>query len=147
MKLITREIDYAVRALIYIAEREDGLIPVTELVERLGVTRPMLRRIMQELAKEKMVISHKGNNGGFRLNKRPEDIYLVDLIEAFQGKFSLNECMLNKDICPKRERCILKQKIEDIEDHVRRQLESIDIKQLMEQGGGRNGKKTDNRDR
>ena len=77
-------------------------------------------------------MSYKGNNGGFRLNKRPEDIYLIDLVEVFQGKFSLNECVLNKDICPNRDSCILKSRIEDIEADVKRQLESINLKSLID---------------
>jgi Rrf2 family protein len=131
MKLITREIDYAVRALKYIAEKGKEKVPVAELVEDLGITRPMLRKIMQELAKAGMVVSYKGNNGGFTLSKRPGDIYLLELVEIFQGKFSLNECVLNKGICPNRKSCILKGKIEDIEENVKRQLESINLKSLM----------------
>ena len=111
MKLITREIDYAVRALKYLAETGGDRIPVTELEEELGITRPMLRKIMQELAKNGMVESYKGKNGGFSLNRKPEDFYLIDLVEVFQGKFSMNECILNKNICPNRGNCILKNKL------------------------------------
>ena len=135
MKLITREIDYAVRALKYIAEKGKEKVPVTELVEELSIKRPMLRKIMQELAKAGMVVSYKGNNGGFSLSKRPGDIYLLNLVEIFQGKFSLNECVLNKEICPNRESCILKGKIEGIEENVKRQLESINLKSLMDKEG------------
>jgi Rrf2 family protein len=131
MKLITREIDYAVRALKYLGENVNERIPVTELEEELGITRPMLRKIMQELAKNKMVLSYKGNSGGFSLNRKPEDIYLIDLVEVFQGKFSMNECILNKDICPNRDSCILKNKVEEIEADVKSRLESINLKSLM----------------
>lgn len=135
MKLITREIDYAVRALKSLAEKGVDRVPVADLVEELGITRPMLRKIMQELAKNGMVMSYKGNNGGFRLSKRPEDIYLIDLVEIFQGKFSLNECVLNKEICPNRDCCVLKTKIEDIEAKVKKELESINLESLMDWKG------------
>jgi Rrf2 family protein len=135
VKLITREIDYAVRALKSLAENGSDKVPVTDLVEELRITRPMLRKIMQELAKNGVVTSYKGNNGGFRLNKRPEDIYLIDIIEVFQGRFSMNECVLNKEICPNRGDCILKSKIEDIEADVKRKLESINLESLMDKKG------------
>ncbi|MCD4669370.1 MAG: Rrf2 family transcriptional regulator [Actinomycetia bacterium] len=131
MKLITREIDYAIRALIHLADNRERTIPVTELVEKLGITRPFLRKIMQELAKAGVVGSYKGNKGGFLLKKKPENIYLIDLVEVFQGKFSLNECILNKDICPNRDNCILKDRIEDIEEKVKKELGSIDLKSLI----------------
>jgi Rrf2 family protein len=135
MKLITREIDYAVRALKYIAESGRNRIPVTELVDMLGITRPMLRRIMQKMAKNHIVESYKGNNGGFSLDKRPRDIYLIDLVEIFQGKFSMNECVLNREICPNRNSCILKSKIEDIEKDVKKKLEAISLEALMDKKG------------
>ncbi len=135
MKFITREIDYAVRALIYLAGNVKRIVPVTELVEELGITRPFLRRILQELAKVDVIESYKGNRGGFRLKKSPDDIYLIELVEIFQGKFSLNECILNKDICPNRGNCILKSKIEDIEKKVKKELESINLRALINKKG------------
>ncbi len=132
MKLITRDIDYAVRALIYLADNRKGeTVPVPELVDELGITRPFLRKIMQLLAKAGITRSYKGNKGGFRLIKKPEDIYLIDIIEIFQGNFSLNECLLNKDICPNKGNCILKNRVNDIEEKVKKELESIDLRSLI----------------
>ena len=132
MKLITRDIDYAVRALIYLADNGNGgTVPVPELVDELGITRPFLRKIMQLLAKAGVIESYKGNKGGFRLIKKPEDIFLIDLVEIFQGDFSLNECFLNKGICPNTSNCILRSKVDDIEEKVKKELESIDLRSLI----------------
>ncbi len=132
MKLITREIDYAVRALIYLADNGNGKkVSVSELVDELGITRPFLRKIMQLLAKAGVIESYKGNKGGFKLLKKPEDIYLIDMIEIFQGKFTLNECLLRKDICPNKGDCILSDRIDDIEEKVKKELESIDLRSLV----------------
>lgn len=131
MKLITREIDYAVRAIIYLAEKRDGTVSVVELVDELGITRPFLRKIMQVLAKSGIIESYKGYKGGFKLVKKPEDIYLIDLVEVFQGKFSLNECLLNKNICPNQTTCILKERVDIIEQSVKKELEAIDLKSLI----------------
>jgi len=132
MKLITREIDYAVRALIYLADNGNGKkVSVSELVDELGITRPFLRKIMQLLAKAGVIESYKGNKGGFELLKKPEDIYLINMIEIFQGKFSLNECLLSKDICPDKGDCVLSNRVNDIEEMVKKELESIDLRSLV----------------
>jgi len=132
MKLITREIDYAVRALIYLADNGNGKkVSVSELVDELGITRPFLRKIMQLLAKAGVIESYKGNKGGFELLKKPEDIYLINMIEIFQGKFSLNECLLSKDICPDKGDCVLSNRVDDIEEMVKKELESIDLRSLV----------------
>jgi len=132
MKLITREIDYAVRALVYLADKgKSRIVPVTELARKLSVTRPFMRKIMQVMAKSDVVGSNKGNKGGFLLKKDPGDIYLIDLVEIFQGKFSLNECILNKNICPNKGNCILKDRVDGIEEKVKKELELIDLRSLL----------------
>ena len=136
MKLITREIDYAVKALIYIAEKSDEKeqenISITELVDKLDVPRPFMRRILQKLGNEGIMKSSRGNRGGFELALKPEDVYLFDLVEIFQGKFSMNECLFKKDICPDKKRCILKKKIDSIEDYVGNELKKVSLRTLME---------------
>lgn len=135
MKLITREVDYAVKALIYIAEkykRNNNPVPITELVEKLDVPRPFIRKILQKLGNKGYLRSSRGNMGGFELVLKPEEIYLFELIEVFQGRFSMNECLFKKDICPDKNRCLLKKKIESIEEHVGSELKKVNLRTLME---------------
>ena len=111
--------------------KNEGIVPVPELVDKLGITRPFIRKITQLLARAGVIESYKGNKGGFRLIKKPEDIYLIDLVEIFQGDFSLNECFLNKGICPNKGNCVLKSRVDDIEAKVKQELESIDLRSLI----------------
>jgi Rrf2 family protein len=80
VKLITRDTDYAIRALCCIAKKKRELISAKELVECLKMPKPFLRKILQELQKEKLVHSYKGRGGGFSLAKSPEKTTLADLI-------------------------------------------------------------------
>ena len=90
MKLITREIDYAVRALKYLAENKNGrTVPVPELVEELGITRPFSKEDNAGSGQSWSYQSYKGNNGGFGLVKKPEDIYSIDLSRDIPGRFQL----------------------------------------------------------
>ena len=91
MKLLTRNTDYAVRAICYMAKRGEGVISVTELVKSLKIPRPFLRKILQTLNKKGIVRSSKGIGGGFRLAVAPGKIYLVDLIKVFQGPLKDNK--------------------------------------------------------
>jgi Rrf2 family protein len=75
--------------------------------------------------------SHKGKNGGFELAKNTSDILLTDIMEIFQGKFKLSECLFKKDICPNLANCILKSKIEDIEATVEKSLKDITLYSLI----------------
>ena len=131
MKLITRDTDYAVRAIAYIAQEEGRIVSVTELVEKLKTPRPFLRKALQRLTKKKILCSHKGKGGGFSLTTLPEKIRLLDLIETFQGPFLINECFFKKRICPNRKSCLLKKKIDEIEAHAAKELGSLTIADLL----------------
>ena len=65
MKLITRDTDYAVRALCFIGQRQKRLISASELVANLKIPRPFLRKILQTLNREGILNSYKGKGGGF----------------------------------------------------------------------------------
>lgn len=131
MKLITRNTDYAVRALAYMAGKDGKMISTTELVKALKIPRQFLRSILQKLGREGLVKSYKGIGGGFKLAKRPSSIYIKEVAEVFQGAFSLNECFLGKSICPNRKCCILKKKIDSIERHVVSEISAISIADLL----------------
>lgn len=131
MKLITRDTDYAVRALCSIAKRKEKIVSVSELVKELKIPRPFLRKILQRLNKRKVVKSYKGLGGGFSLARPLSKIFLVDLIEIFQGPLKINECLFKRKLCPDTNICILREKIDAIERYVVSHLESITIESLL----------------
>ncbi|MCX5669298.1 MAG: Rrf2 family transcriptional regulator [Candidatus Omnitrophica bacterium] len=130
MKLITRNTDYALRAICYIAKQKN-VVTVTELVRVLGVPRPFMRKILQQLSKEKILKSYKGQSGGFKLKLFPEKIFIIQIMHIFQGQVSLSECFLKKDICPNRGKCVLRKKIRQIENNALGQLRQISIASLV----------------
>ncbi|MCX5715640.1 MAG: Rrf2 family transcriptional regulator [Candidatus Omnitrophica bacterium] len=131
MKLITRDTDYAMRALIYAAKEKNKRVNVRDIVKEVKIPRPFLRKIVQLLNKKGMIKSYKGKGGGFTLARKPNEIYLMDLIEIFQGPFSLNECFFKRHICPNSGTCFLNKKITRIEKHVLRELRPITIASLL----------------
>ncbi len=135
MKLITRDTAYAVRALCFMAKSEKGVVSVTELVEKLKIPGPFLRKILQILNKKGLLRSYKGQGGGFRLAVAPNRVFLVDLMGIFQGPIRLNECIFKKRICPNIKTCNLKRGIDNIQKNVISELKDITLTSLLEKGG------------
>ena len=131
MKLLSRNTDYAVRAVCYIANCNDKIVTVAQLVKTLKIPQPFLRKILQVLNNKRLLRSYKGSGGGFRLAKNPENIYLNDLMEIFQGPFRLNECYFKKEVCPNKRSCFLKKKVDEIERSVVSKLCSITIGSIL----------------
>lgn len=127
MKLITRDTDYALRALCFIAKKKNKKICASELVNELKIPRPFMRKILQVLNRERILTSYKGIGGGFVLAKQPKDIYLTDLMKIFQGGVNLNECTLHKMKCPNVSVCPLRKKIKNIERYVTGELSVINL--------------------
>mgnify|MGYP001571464584 CR=1 FL=1 len=131
MKLITRDTDYAVRAVCYIAKSKKKILSASDLVKALKIPQSFLRKILQILNKKRILKSYKGLGGGFVLSEQPEKIYLLDIIEAFQGKLQLNECLFKKMSCPNKSTCCLRKKMQAIERNVISDLESVTLSSLL----------------
>ena len=131
MKLITRDTDYAIRALCYIAKHKKEVVTAKELVGKLKIPRPFLRKIMQILNKEGILKSYKGRVGGFKLATVPARIYILDLMEVFQGPFVLNEHVFINSPCPHSGVCKLKRKVDKIEFYIKGELGDITLKDLL----------------
>ncbi|MDP8212716.1 MAG: Rrf2 family transcriptional regulator [Candidatus Zapsychrus exili] len=132
MKLMTRDTDYAVRALMYITKSKEKIVAVSEIQKSLGLPKPFLRKILQILQKESILRSVKGNKGGFILDVNPKTIFLVDLIGIFQGGVSLTECFLKKEVCPDIKVCPVRKKLKSIETSLIKELNKISIASLLD---------------
>ncbi len=130
MKLITRDTDYAIRALLYMVKR-NGSVSAAELTQELNIPKAFLRRILQVLGKRKILKSQKGKGGGFTLAAKPNKISLLKLIEIFQGRLMLSECTLKKEVCPDIKVCQVRNRIDQIQQYVISQLDDITLTSLQ----------------
>lgn len=131
MKFITRNTDYALRALCYIAKQNGSKVTVEELVNKLSVPRPFMRKILQLLGRNGVLKSSKGQGGGFKLRIPAGKLYLIKIMSIFQGEIGLNGCLFKKDICPNKGKCVLRKKINSIEEDVLKQLKAINVASLI----------------
>ena len=98
--LITKKSEYALLSLISIAKSNEPK-NVDELSRELNISKSFLAKIMQNLAKQNLVISHRGVNGGFALNKSWENITILEIVIAAEEKIpSVFECSPSADNCP-----------------------------------------------
>jgi Rrf2 family protein len=121
MLSIKRETDYAIRCVYYLSGKPDEVIMVDEIAREMCIPKSFLAKILQKLAKSKIVNSHVGVRGGFFLAKKPADITLYDVIEAIEGAVAVNRCTVNKKECALSSKC----KVHPILVSVRHDLERM----------------------
>jgi len=136
MQLLTKQTDYAVRALINLA-LTDFFKDTGRISQEEQIPYPFLRKILQKLSEENYVETKKGLNGGVRLAKPVSEITLTRLIELFQGEIELSSCMFRKKICDNRKKCVLRKKIKSIEKMVVEEFSGITIADLVKEAGGK----------
>ena len=137
MRLITKDIGYAVRALIILSKQE-GIVSVSDLVKKMDVPYAFLRRVMQRLTKEGIVSSYRGKGGGFQLEVSAKKIYMLDIIKIFQSSLDLTRCMIKEKICPNIKGCVLRSEVKEIEAYIKEKFKNLTIDSLKN-GGIDNG--------
>jgi Rrf2 family protein len=99
--MISNTCKYGIRAVIYIALNSKGVekIGIKKISDDLDLPGPFLGKIMQLLAKHKILHSIKGPNGGFSLAKPANEISLYDIVKIIDGTDVFNECLIGVKIC------------------------------------------------
>ena len=92
---------YGIRAVMYIASqpRNNGKIGIKKISEDLNLPTPFLAKILQLLAKQKILSSSKGPHGGFSLLRDPKKITLLDIIIAIDGSDIFDNCIIHNMPC------------------------------------------------
>jgi len=131
MKLVTKQSDYAVRALLALARADGQYLSTRALAAQERIPLAFLRRILQTLASAGVVATREGVGGGVRLAKRPARIRLSDVIRLMQGPVQLTECLFRKRLCHNRSQCVLRHRILRIEQLVTREFDAITLQTLL----------------
>jgi Rrf2 family protein len=92
---------YAIRAMIYLALNADrnSKIGIKKISGELGIPAPFLAKILQVLAKHKLLSSTKGPNGGFGLGKDPNKISLYEIVTVIDGNDIFDKCLISLRTC------------------------------------------------
>jgi len=106
---ITRQADYAVRALVYLAQREPEKKAATRIIAKENNIPPsFLAKIVSQLSVAGLLQTSRGASGGVSLAKPAEEISLLDVIVAIDGPILLNDCVADTSSCSYDENCPLK---------------------------------------
>lgn len=105
---ITRQADYAVRAIIYLSMLNPGEKSSTKnIAETQTIPLSFLAKIIAQLSVAGIIKTLRGAKGGVSLAKNPEEISVLEVVEAIDGPILLNECVVSTHDCP-IEKCAMR---------------------------------------
>jgi Rrf2 family nitric oxide-sensitive transcriptional repressor len=107
----------------------DETVPVAALARELEASENHLAKVMQRLARHKLVRSVRGPHGGFSLARPPAQIRLLDIYEAMEGPLDERVCLLDKPVCRQSE-CIMGELLGSLHQQIRTHLEETRLADL-----------------
>lgn len=85
--------DYAIVVLSRLAAEKGDVMTTALLSSETGIPEPTVSKVLKLLSKQKIVISVRGANGGYMMERCPKDITVTELITALEGPIALTECV------------------------------------------------------
>jgi FeS assembly SUF system regulator len=132
MLRITRLSDYAVAVLGQMASSAEEVQTAKGLAERTGLPQPAVSKILKSLARSKLVQSHRGVQGGYRLARDASHVSVADVIEAVEGPVALTDCGSETlSDCEFQGQCSVQANWLRINQVVRRALANISVEDMV----------------
>jgi Rrf2 family protein len=106
---ISAKSKYAVRALVELAQHNDGQpVPIADISSRKDIPLQFLEQLFSSLRKAGILNSHRGVRGGFSFKQLPEDVSVLDVVEALDGTVAPASCTVGAP-CDKKEICAVQE--------------------------------------
>lgn len=105
---ITRQADYAVRAVLHLAKNTEQRTATSSIAEEQSIPPSFLAKIVSQLSIAGLLHTSRGARGGVMLAREPREINLLEVIEAIDGPIQLNECVNGDGVCTFDDKCPLR---------------------------------------
>ncbi len=132
---LSKTTDYGIVLLAQLA-RNTSTKPQNsrELAAASDLPVPMVSKILKTLAKEGLLISHRGSKGGYQLAFEPKDLSVADMIRVLEGPVGLTECAIGPALCVHETVCAVREPWQLISRVVEQALTDVTLADLIHDG-------------
>jgi Rrf2 family protein len=131
MLKLTKKADYGLIALKHLAETQDvGTSSAKDMAEAYGIPQEALAKILQKLAKAKLLVSHAGTLGGYSLAKAPALISVFEVIRVIDGPLFITTCAADKEC--QVSKCGVKEPLARVSESISDVLQKLTIADMMD---------------
>ncbi len=130
MLRLSKKTDYGLMAVHYIAFHQHlGAANAKRIAEDLGIPAELLAKILQRLAKRKLITSLNGPKGGYVLTRGPDEIKVGEVLRAIEGPLGIVSCYKTLE-CPQLSRCSIRKPVWLIQASIERLLDTMSLAEL-----------------
>jgi FeS assembly SUF system regulator len=132
--------DYGIVLLAELGAQHDAAPHnARELSLRTHLPLPVVSKLLKALAKEGVLLSHRGAKGGYSLSRRPAEISVAEVIRVLEGPIALTECGLHPGLCAQEPLCSVRTPWQRINEVIRDALSQVTLAELIAPGSGGRG--------
>ena len=143
--MITREADYALRVMLYLAQQPAAVASSAGLAEAMDIPYRFLRKIVRRLVAAKLLVSQRGRTGGICLAAPAKQLSLRQALSAVDpGGIALNLCVREKPSCSRHSQCAIHRGLQAAQAALDKALADVNFAQLVKnfENDGKNNKRS-----
>lgn len=132
--MFSKTCEYAIRALIYIAQKsKDGnRVGIKEIAVGIDSPEYFIAKILQDLSRKNFVQSAKGPNGGFYMEAENLQLSIADIVREMDGDKLFSGCGLGLKECSENHPCPIHNDFKHIRNNIKEMLEKSKIEMFVE---------------
>jgi len=131
---LTKKADYGLIAMRYLAENGVSASSAKDIAEAHGIPPELLAKILQKLVKARLLTSHHGTNGGYKLARAAREISALEVIKAIEGPLFITSCVTRTgEECGQTSRCTVREPLRKVSQSIEEVLSKITIGDMGEQ--------------
>jgi len=130
---LSRLSDYGIVLMSHLAGFDaQGPHNAREVAAVAGLPLPVVSKLLKALAREGLLLSHRGAKGGYTLARPPAEISAAEMITALEGPIGLTECTVHPGACTQESSCHVREPWQRINDVVRQALAEVTLADLAQ---------------
>jgi Rrf2 family protein len=137
MLKLSKRADYGLIAVRHLAGQPSSVAcSANEIARAYGIPAELLAKILQKLARNGLLISQHGTNGGYVLAKPPSQLTALEVIRAIEGPLLITSCVTERRECGQMLKCTVREPLRHVNDALLKALGAVTISHLgAEQSG------------
>ena len=130
---VTSKGRYALRVMLDLAQHpEDGFVSLKTVAERQGISMKYLEMIVAHLKKAELLESSRGKEGGYRLNRAPEDYTVWVILHSIEDNLAPVACLQNGSVtCDHASLCHTIPMWKELDEITNAYLQSVTLEDLL----------------
>lgn len=133
MLKLSKKVEYGLIAIKHIAMEKSGeALTAKEISKKYDIPYELLSKILQKLAREKIIVSYQGSKGGYTLSMKPEELKVSTVIEAIEGPQYITDCLSGNDCdCNKIDCCTIRNPLEKVQSNINEIFNKLTLSEII----------------